>query len=249
MTATYVLNQVSSKNVSPTPYELWNNWKPDLTDLRSCGLATYIHIPSHKYGKLGPRGRKCIFIRYSEHSKGYVFIGEHEDGIVTELESWDATFLKDDFPCIGEIDRDLHFYEIMDPNIRSTPKQQLMLEPSESELVPIASIVKESILRKSSQQIIPWRWFEIEGEVHIVTQYDDAEPNSVQVALTCLTKDEWRKAMEEELESMRKNQVWDLVDLPSNQKAIGNKRVIKIKWKADGSIENYKAQLVAKWYT
>ncbi|RVW77963.1 hypothetical protein CK203_048286 [Vitis vinifera] len=100
-----------------------------------------------------------------------------------------------------EIDRDLHFYEIMDPDIRSTPKQQLMLEPSESEL--------------------------IEGEVHIVTQYDDAEPNSVQVALTCLTKDEWRKAMEEELESMRKNQVWDLVDLPSNQKAIGTKGLLK----------------------
>ena len=37
---------------------------------------------------------------------------------------------------------------MMDPDIRSTPKQQLMLEPSGSELVPIASTVKESILRK-----------------------------------------------------------------------------------------------------
>ena len=30
--------------------------------------------------------RKCIFIRYNEHSKGYVFIGKHEHGIVTKLE-------------------------------------------------------------------------------------------------------------------------------------------------------------------
>ena len=52
---------------------------------------------------------------------------------------------------MGEIDRDLHLYEMIDPDIRSTPKQQLMLEPSESELVPITSIVKESMLRKSSQ--------------------------------------------------------------------------------------------------
>ena len=37
--------------------------------------------------------------------------------------------------------------------------------------------------------------------------------------------------------------------MPSNQKAIGNKRVIKIKRKADGSIENYRARLVAKGYT
>ena len=43
---------------------------------------------------------------------------------------------------MGEIDRDLHLYEMMDPGIRSTPKQQLMPEPSGSELVPIASTVK-----------------------------------------------------------------------------------------------------------
>ena len=48
---------------------------------------TYVHNPSHKYGKLGHRKRKYIFIRYSEHSKGHVFIGEHEDRTVTKLES------------------------------------------------------------------------------------------------------------------------------------------------------------------
>ena len=62
-----------------------------------------------------------------------MLIGEHEDGIVIELESQDVTFLEDDFPHMGEIDRDLHLYEMMDPDIRSTPKQQLMLEPSGSE--------------------------------------------------------------------------------------------------------------------
>ena len=79
----------------------------------------YVHNPSHKYGKLGHRGRKCIFIRYSERSKGYVFIGEHEDRIVTKLESRDVTFLEDDFPYMSEINRDLHLYEMMDTDIRS----------------------------------------------------------------------------------------------------------------------------------
>ena len=82
----------------------------------------YVHNLSHKYGKLGHRGRKCIFIRYNEHSKGYVFIGEHEDGIVTELKSRDVMFLEGNFPRIGEIDRDLHLYEIMNPNIRFIPE-------------------------------------------------------------------------------------------------------------------------------
>ena len=55
--------------------------------------------------------------------------------------------------------------------------------------------------------------------------------------------------MNDEMESMRTNQVWDLVDLPLGRKAIGNKWVLKIKRKADGSIERYKARLVVKGYT
>jgi hypothetical protein len=40
-----------------------------------------------------------------------------------------------------------------------------------------------------------------------------------------------------------------LVDLPSGQRSIGNKWVLKIKSKMDESIERYKARLVAKDYT
>ena len=48
---------------------------------------------------------------------------------------------------------------------------------------------------------------------------------------------------------MRTNQVWDLVDLPLGRKSFGNKWILKIKHKANGSIERYKARLVAKGYT
>ena len=37
-----------------------------------------------------------------------------------------------------------------------------------------------------------------------------------------------------------------MVDLPQGHKAIGNKWILKIKRKAEGSIDRYKAQLVAK---
>ena len=57
----------------------------------------------HEYGQLGPRGKKSIFIRYSEQSKGYVCIGEHESGGVKEFESRDIIFLENDFPKQGEI--------------------------------------------------------------------------------------------------------------------------------------------------
>ena len=73
----------------------------------------------------------------------------------------------------------------------------------------------------------------------IASQGDD-EPKTVQEALLSSVSDEWMKAMNDEMESMRTNKVWDLVDLLSRRKAIGNKWVLKIKRKADESIERYK---------
>jgi hypothetical protein len=51
------------------------------------------------------------------------------------------------------------------------------------------------------------------------------------------------------MESMKTNQVWDMVDLLLRWSSNGNKCVLKIKRKANGSIECYKARLVAKGYT
>ena len=65
LTAAYILNRVPTKLVISTPYELWTGQKPELSHLRPWGSAAYVHDPSSKYGKLGQRGKKCIFIRYS----------------------------------------------------------------------------------------------------------------------------------------------------------------------------------------
>jgi hypothetical protein len=58
---------------------------------------------SHQHDKLGPRDKNSIFIRYSEHSKGYVFIDEQ---FVTKFESRDVIFLENEFPRKDEIVQD-----------------------------------------------------------------------------------------------------------------------------------------------
>ncbi|GKG22088.1 retrotransposon protein, putative, ty1-copia subclass, partial [Tanacetum coccineum] len=61
--------------------------------------------------------------------------------------------------------------------------------------------------------------------------------------------DKWPNAMNVEMQSMKDNEVWDLVDLPPNGKTVGSKWLFKKKTDMDGAIHTYKARLVTKGYT
>ena len=60
---------------------------------------------------------------------------------------------------------------------------------------------------------------------------------------------EWKNAMNDEYESIMKNDTWELTKLPKNKVPIGCKWLYKTKFNADGSIDKYKAILVAKGYS
>lgn len=56
--------------------------------------------------------------------------------------------------------------------------------------------------------------------------------------------DVWKKAMRFEIDALELNKTWDLVELPPGKIALGCKWVFRIKLKADGTLERYKARLV-----
>ena len=53
-------------------------------------------------------------------------------------------------------------------------------------------------------------------------------------------KEKWKKAMKKEMKSLRVNDVWDLVELPKDCKAVGSTWVFKVKIGADGSVKRHK---------
>ena len=66
---------------------------------------------------------------------------------------------------------------------------------------------------------------------------------------TALSKPEWKKAVEAEMEALEKNGTWELTDLPQGKRPVGCKWIFTVKIKPDGNLERYKARLVAKGFT
>ena len=58
-----------------------------------------------------------------------------------------------------------------------------------------------------------------------------------------------QQAMKEELDALHKTGTWDMVDLPSGKSTIGSKWVYKIKTRSDGTVDRYKALLLARGFT
>ena len=60
---------------------------------------------------------------------------------------------------------------------------------------------------------------------------------------------EWKKATESEYKSLIDNHTWELVPPPHDKNIVGSKWVFKVKRNADGTVQKFKARLVAQAYT
>ncbi|RVW69728.1 Retrovirus-related Pol polyprotein from transposon RE1 [Vitis vinifera] len=65
-------------------------------------------------------------------------------------------------------------------------------------------------------------------------------PNTIQEALKI---SEWKKAVQDEIDALEKNGTWTITDLPVGKRPVGCKWIFTIKYKADGSVERFKARL------
>jgi len=75
------------------------------------------------------------------------------------------------------------------------------------------------------------------------------QPKSYRQAKVSPQWSDWKKAMDDELKSLKENDVWDVIPKPVGRKIVASRWVFKAKGNAQGEVERYKARLIAKGFS
>ena len=73
LTPNFVPNRVVTKNREVTPFEGWNERKPNVSFLRTWGCLAKVNLPEPKKRKFRPKTVDCVFLGYAHNSTTYRF--------------------------------------------------------------------------------------------------------------------------------------------------------------------------------
>ncbi|GJT87483.1 retrotransposon protein, putative, ty1-copia subclass [Tanacetum coccineum] len=133
----------------------------------------------------------------------------------------------------------------MDPHTRENPGNEDE-EAKRTTAIPARDEGNVSLSRPSRSKVDDMAAY----AVAIAEEEDTHEPITFQDAINSSEKDEWVRAMKEEMSSLKKNHTWELVDQPPGQKLVSCKWLYKIKEGIKGVQKpRYKARLVARGFT
>lgn len=273
-TAVYLINRSPTKKLSDTvPEQVWTNKNVNLKHLKVFGCEAYAHIPDEKRSKLDPKSKKYIFVGYCEDSKAYRLFDPMTYNII---KSRDVVFLEDKLRKIStddqsedkpqqilllstkedevESDAGSEYYTLDENDTEDYISDQDEAEEdilNQNEAIS-CNLNQDEAVNNQSQRRYPLRERkskEYPDHVMYYTNCENFEPITVKEALSNNDSSEWKAAMQNEINSFQHNNVWKLVDKPTNVNIVKNKWVFKVKHDADGNIVRYRARLVAKGFT
>ena len=261
-----ILNKVSSKAVQRTPFDLWTNRKPSLNHVHIWGCPTEVRIFNPYEKILDPRTISCFFNGNSKRNKGYrLYCPNHITWIVKtgntkflengsdsrSIASWMMVFEEQriDLPLLSMVKGvELSHNHVSHDEMKSPLNQP----PNEETIITENTHQGNSGTLRQSQRLYrstisnDYIMYLQEHKFDIRIKED---PITFLQAIESKDNIQWINAMKDELESMHKNEIWDLVELLEWSKPIGCKCVFKTKWDSKGKIERHNAKLDIKGFT
>jgi hypothetical protein len=164
-----------------------------------------------------------------------------EQNINTTMESRDTSFFEDIFPMGAAGSTSLsenNHTHVYDPKDLTSPPKSF--DENYAPFEEGNNLVDELARRSKRPKIV--KSFDDDFIVYLV----DDVPKTLSQAYASPDAEYWKYDVCSEMDSIMSNGTWEITDCPNGCKPIGCKWIFKKKLRPDGTIEKYKASLVAK---
>ncbi|KAH9753635.1 hypothetical protein KPL71_015142 [Citrus sinensis] len=248
-TAVYLLNLVPSKSVPKTPIELWSGRKPSLRHVRIWGSPAHVLKP--KADKMDSRSEVCMFVGYPKGTRGGLFYSPQDRKVIvsTHFTSLEEDYMNNFKPKSKVILEELSGDQVDAQLSMPITEQEEQQQPDDQHRINPEQPSLLEPRRSGRVTRLPARYMLLGETYTAISDEHVQDPTSYNEALIDRDVEFWKKAMNQEMESMYSNQVWELVEAPNGVKPIGCKWIYKRKRGVDGRVETFKARLVAKGFT
>nr|GEW10707.1 hypothetical protein [Tanacetum cinerariifolium] len=208
-------------------------------------LLGLIHTDVCGTFKIMSRQRASYFVTFTDDFSryGYVYLLKHKHEVFETFKVFQKE-VENQLEASGSLE-DLKFIQEEDthPSLDNSfnhEEDDLEIDEPQSDIVPIRRSTR-------TRHALDRMCLYIDAEEHELG--DLGEPANNKAALLDTKSKKWLNAMNVEMQSMKDNKVWVLVELPPNGITVGSKWLFKKKTDMDGNVHIYKARLVEKGYT
>ena len=272
MTAAYIRNRCYNQRTLQTPFFLLTNKQPDVSKMQVFGSVCYAYENVVK-SKLDPRSRQGLFVGYDRTSPAYLVY--HADtqsvkryrcvvfdksGGFSKANVQDSAY-SDDELCdlsVRNVQNDVqNDVENDNVDVQDGVENDNVVE---QDRVDNDNVDEQGDVRRNParQRKMPKRF-----DDYVMDQNDNDKvhqnvdycyktvlgvPASYYEALKSPEAGKWQTAMEDEMQSLKDNETFEVTQLPENRQKVGGRWVYALKDGPDGSTR-YKARYVAKGYS
>ncbi|OUC43869.1 integrase core domain protein [Trichinella nativa] len=230
-TAAYLQNRLLSRSISKTPFELWTGIKPNVEHIQIFGSKAYSYIPKQKRRKWDNKAREGVIVGCGGTKKGYRLLNPRTNEI---LISHSVKIIENDLHMKhesavpkGAIERSWECDDI--PKLLKKEDNVIIEDifgPTQEELSGEVESIKDGIealtLRRSrriNKGIPPKRLS------YNIRATQICEPTSWEevIKLPARERNKWIAAAEEEMTSLKRKGVFELVEPPDGCNVISSK--------------------------
>ena len=267
--AVYIRNRTWTRAIGETtPYELLNGRKPNIKNLQPWGCQVRVHESGEDRSKLDGRSKVGRWMGFDPETKdGHRVFWAEKRSVSVERSvrfNFDEEMVIRVLPIEGETDtteepktstRTIAEEPVNEPEATEGRGKRIRKESEYVRMLKEGSgtsglrstlprgMQSGSILKSVDQEVAA------EHAMASVIEGMEGSMPTYEEALKRPDWPKWSKAIDEEIDGLKRTGTFELVKRPPDTNVVGSKWVLKIKKDSAGEVLKYKARLVAKGFT